>query len=82
MPTLSSVLSRSFRRKLSMQSLKHFSTRELYIRKLHDRTGLPLEAISYVGVPSLDLCMLVLDSARDVLQLACEALSVHGSGRY
>ena len=41
--TLSSVLSRSFRRKLSMQSLKHFSTRELYIRKLQDSNIVMLE---------------------------------------
>ena len=33
--TFSSVLSRSFLRKDSTQSLKHFSTSELYIRRLH-----------------------------------------------
>lgn len=33
--TFSSLVSRSFLLKLSMQSLKHRSTSELYIRKLH-----------------------------------------------
>ena len=35
--TFSSVLSRSFLLKESTQSVKHFCTRELYMRKLHTK---------------------------------------------
>ena len=58
--TFSSVLSRSFRRKLSMQSLKHFSTRELYIRKLHDKKAPTLETVSYQNEFDARSCNLLL----------------------